>query len=76
MKEYRATFDPQFQGDAGPFISDPVGSQELAEGQLALIANYTLHLHENSLMSDWSNYGFIECREDGGEWIVLDEDDL
>ncbi len=76
MNEYRFTFDPQFQGDAAPFVGEPVNSQELAEGQLYIIANYTLHLHETSLMPDYTNYGFLEMRTDGGAWEEIDEDDL
>lgn len=76
MSEYRFVFDPKFQGDTVPFVSDPVSSQELAEGQMNLIARYTLHLHEASLMPDYTNYGFLEKREPGGSWEEIDEDDL
>lgn len=76
MTEYRFTFDPQFQGDTDPFIGEPVSSQELAEGQLSVVANYTLMLHETSLMPDYTNYGFIEKRETGESWEIVEEDEL
>ena len=75
MIEYRFTFDPQFQGDVDPFVGEAVNSKELAEGQLNIIANYTLHLHEISLVPDYTNYGFIEQRIDGGQWETIDEDE-
>jgi len=74
MTEFRFTFDPQFQGEGDPFVGEPVNSQELAEGQMSLIANYTLLLHETSLMPDYTNYGFLEKRESGGAWEVIDDD--
>lgn len=76
MTEYRFIFNPAFQSDADPFVSDPVSSQDLAEGQMNLIALYTLHLHETSLMPDHTNYGFLEKREPGGEWEEIDENEL
>ena len=76
MTEYRFTFDPAFKSDADPFVSDPVDSREMAEGQMNMIASYTLHLHETSLMQDYTNYGFLEKREPGGTWEEIDEDEL
>lgn len=76
MTEYRFTFYPAFQSDADPFVSDPVNSRELAEGQMSMVSRYTLHLHETSLMRDHSNYGFLEKREPCGAWEEIDEDEL
>ena len=73
MTEYRFKFDPAMERELNPFIGDPVESKEIAENQLYAIAGYTLHLHEISLMPDYSNYGFIEKREDGGEWEEMGE---
>jgi hypothetical protein len=50
MHEYRFTFDPQFQGDIDPFIGEPLPSRELAEGQLNVIAKYTLHPGETKMI--------------------------
>jgi hypothetical protein len=75
MIEYRFTFDPQFMGDADPFVSGPVRSKELAEGQLDIVANYTILLHETGLMQDYANYGFLEFRENGGAWQEINEDE-
>ena len=73
---FRFTFDPEFCGDCDPFVGEPVSTLELAKGQLSVIADYTLHLHECSLMPDHSNYGFVESREAGGRWEQVGEDDL
>ena len=73
MSKFRATFDPQFQGDADPFVSAEVGSYKSAKMQLDLLANYTLHLHNISLMPDYTNYGFIEEWVDG-RWVEFEED--
>lgn len=76
MAQYRFTFDPSLLSGAGPFVSSPVNSKELAEAQMELVAQYTLHLHEASLMPDHTNYGFLEKRENGGLWEEVDEDEL
>lgn len=76
MKEYRFYFMPNLEAMGTPFYGEPVSSKELAAGQLGVVAYYTLHLHETSLMPDHSNMGGIESREDGGEWEEVDEDDL
>jgi len=76
MTKFRFTFDPQFQGDAEPFVGDAVNSLEEAEGQMNLIANYTLLLHREALMHDYSNYGFLEKREPDGLWQIIEEDAL
>lgn len=73
MSRFRATFDPQFQGDADPFVGKEVTSYENAKKQLDLIANYTLHLHDIGLMPDYSNYGFVEEWVDG-RWVNFEED--
>lgn len=75
MTEYRFTFNPHFQGHVHPFSSDPVSSKELVEGQMHLIASYTLFLHETGCMPDYTNYGFIEKRDAGQDWEEVDEDD-
>ena len=76
MSQYRFVFiNIMGAEDNGVFTSEPVNSQELAEGQMNLVANYTLHLHECSLMPDYSNYGYIERFEDS-VWMPIDEDEL
>lgn len=76
MTEYRFTFDPRFQSDCDPYVGESVSSMELAEGQMSLIAKYTLHLYEASLMPDYINCGFLEKKESGGVWEKIDEDEL
>ena len=76
MIKYRMLFSPNVFGCGDPFVGEPVDSQELAEGQLNVIANYTLLLHEQDLMADHSNYGCVERMDDDGDWVDVDEDDL
>jgi len=77
MPQYRFIFTPSLERDCRSFEGEPVSHQEMAEGQLSIIATYTLHLHEDNLMEDYSNYGWIEkrgCSE--SEWEEIDEDEL
>ena len=73
MTEYRFTFCPAIDRNLNSFVGDVVESKEIAENQLSAIARYTLHLHEIGLMPDYSNYGFIEKRDGGGEWEEMGE---
>lgn len=72
--ECRATFDPQIGNWTATFYGEPVESIDQAKAQLEVIANYTLHLHENNLMEDHSNAGFIEQRVDGGPWEEIEQE--
>jgi hypothetical protein len=45
-----------------------------AEQILESIADYTLMLHEASLMPDYSNMGYVLKRIDG-EWVEVDADE-
>lgn len=74
MGKYRFAFIPALEG-RGVFYGGEVNSQELAEGMLNVIANYTLYLHDSGLMEDYSNTGWIEKLE-SGRWLTIDEDDL
>lgn len=47
---------------------------EQAKQELVIIANYTLYLHDNGLMKDYSNYGYVEKLVDG-EWEEVDEEE-
>ncbi len=75
--EYRFVFCPAFGvTTAEVFYGNSVTSKELAEGQMNIIASYTLHLHRNKLMSDFSNFGRIEQKSNTGDWEEVNEDDL
>jgi hypothetical protein len=74
VTEYRFSFDPAFEEDVDPFVGKPVNSRELAEKQMSLIAQYTLYLHEVDLMYDYSNLGFLEKRDPGGLWEVIEDE--
>ena len=47
---------------------------ESARQELDTIANYTLFLHDNGIMNDYSNVGWIEKLVDG-EWEEVDEEE-
>jgi len=70
--EYRFVFCPAIGVSKMPFYGDSVSSQELAEGQLNIVANYTLHLHNENLIKDCSNIGYIEKFIDG-DWEEIEE---
>lgn len=57
------------------FYGEPVRFISIAESQMNVVANYTLHLHKSKLMDDYSNYGWIEKLIDN-DWIEVDEDEL
>lgn len=46
---------------------------EQAKQELEVIGNYTLFLHDNGMMRDYSNVGWIEKLVDG-EWEEVDEE--
>ena len=70
MSEFRVLFNPCL-GSGNEFKSEPAGSYEAANAELEAIANYTLFLHKNDLMEDYSNYGLIQQKV-GDEWIDFD----
>jgi hypothetical protein len=72
MNEFRASFIAAFEASNEAYKSETIGSYELAKTILDDIANYTLYLHECSLMHDFSNYGWVEQKVDG-EWIEIDD---
>ena len=67
--DYKAVFIPAV-GQDGVFEQE-FKTREEAEAAMMAIANYTLFLHEVSLMSDYSNCGMV-LRKDGNDWIELD----
>ena len=70
--DYKCVFMPEIKGIGAVFEQEYDTSQE-AETALNAIANYTLFLHEVSLMPDYSNCGMV-MRKDGNEWIEIDGD--
>ena len=57
------------------FYGQPVPYIGIAETQMGIVADYTLHLHDKKLMSDYSNFGWIEKLVDS-DWVEVDEDEL
>lgn len=73
MSKFRFTFLPIFPDDGiNPYHSRSVGSYDLAESMLDEVARYTLHLHKEEVMLDYSNIGYIEQNVDG-EWVAFDD---
>lgn len=72
-KDFKIIFIPQLSGD-GEFIEE---YDELSEAVAALnaIANYTLFLHDTSLMPDYSNTGMI-YKNTGNEWVEIGDDSI
>ncbi|MCK4841952.1 MAG: hypothetical protein KAT04_08720 [Methylococcales bacterium] len=70
--EYRFVFCPAIGLCQKPFYGDSVQSKERAEGQLNIIANYTLHLQNENLMQDHSNVGYLEVFIDD-DWEEVEE---
>ena len=77
--EYRFVFCPAMGGAVrvDPFYGDPVNNKSIAKDQLNAVANYTLHLHSNNLMTDFSNMGFFQERESStDDWVDVMDDDF
>ena len=73
--EYRFVFLPAIGNDNMPFYGSSVATKKIAEEQLSLIADYTLHLHNRDIMMDYSNAGYIEMYIDG-DWEAVEEHQL
>ena len=77
--EYRFVFCPAMGGSvrADPFYGDPVHNKYIAKDQLNAVANYTLHLHRNNLMTGFSNMRFFQERESSTDnWTDVMEHDF
>ena len=70
--KYRISFTPAVEQSDGTYTEE-FGNLETAKAVSNSIANYTLHLHETSLMPDYSNCGWVDVFEDG-EWLEIEED--
>ena len=70
---YQVVFTNLIGGGILKSFRQEFSSPEEAEQALDLIANYTLFLHENALMPDYSNMGIVLKRE-GDEWVEIDTD--
>lgn len=68
----KCVFMPRIEEPDGKFEQE-FDTQEEAEIALNLIADYTLFLHETSLMPDYSNIGMIMKQDSNGNWIEIDE---
>ena len=66
MSKFRILFNPKIGCD-GEFIKDGFDDFESARKAMNLIGEYTLMLHERSLMPDYSNYGEVQ-ELINGEW--------
>ena len=69
--DYKLEFTPKL-GLASTF-QRRFDTHEEAEAALNAIADYTLFLHSNLLMGDFSNVGCIYKLVDG-DWLEIDDD--
>ena len=74
MMNYKVLFIPKF-GDDAQFEKE-FETQAEAETALVSIAEYTLMLHECSLMPDYSNTGMVLFKDSDGDWVEIDGDGL
>ena len=74
IMEFRFVFCPAVGLTQEPFYGTSVASKGLAQDQLNVIAEYTLHLHKTNVMQDYSNCGYIEAF-DGEDWTEIEEDE-
>ena len=68
---YRLNFVPAIEVSSDS-IKVRSATLEGARQELDIIANYTLFLHDNGMMRDYSNVGWIE-KLVNGEWEEVDE---
>jgi hypothetical protein len=73
--DYKCVFIPAINGGkfAEGVFEQEYSTSEEAEAALNAIANYTLFLHETSIMPDYSNCGMVMRRE-GDDWVEIDGD--
>lgn len=70
---YRVMFIPAIERTKNS-INIRAASLEQAKQGLDIIANYTLFLHNNGIMQDYSNAGWVEKLIDG-VWEEVDEEE-
>lgn len=70
MSEFRVIFVPSLECVGAPFVSRTVGTVQEAINIRDALANYTLLLHDQKLMHDYSNLAVVEKLMDG-EWEEL-----
>lgn len=70
--KYRVNFIPALEVSRQS-IKIRSATLEQAKQDFDIIANYTLFLHDNEMMNDYSNIGWIEELV-GNEWIEVDEE--
>tara|TARA_R110000823_G_scaffold308605_1_gene432249 strand:+ start:1242 stop:1472 length:231 start_codon:yes stop_codon:yes gene_type:complete len=70
---YRVNFIPAVERTSNS-IKIRSATLEQATQELNIIANYTLFLHDNGMMQDYSNVGWVEKLVDG-VWEEVDEEE-
>jgi len=73
MKDFKIMFCASLETAIEAFEQE-FDTYEEAKTALDIIANYTLHLHEESLMSDHSNYGSVYTMMTDGSWEEVHND--
>jgi len=72
---FRFVFCPAIGVSKAQFYGAEVINIKIAKDQLNIIANYTLHLHNENLIKDHSNIGYIE-KFIKGNWEEIEEDEI
>ena len=72
MTEYKIIFNPAVEQNMADFEWE-FTEFEYAKAALDIVANYTLFLHETSLMPDYSNFGLVVQLVDG-KWEEIDDE--
>jgi len=70
-KVFKVLFIPKFFGAMDQFEKE-FETQAEAEAALIAIAEYTLMLHECSLMPDFSNTGMVLKKDNEGDWVEIE----
>lgn len=74
MDEFKVVFLPVFPDDGiYPYCSQTIKTYDAAKTLLDEIARFTLYLHKEKIMHDFSNFGYIERKVDG-EWIEIEDE--
>jgi len=72
MANYKVVFNPNMGGQQ---FEKECPTLDIAKAVFDAVADYTLFLHDNGLMPDYSNWGQILIEDDDGDWIGYEEDD-
>lgn len=73
MSKFRVLFIPAIESGAKEHSTNEFDTLAEANAVKSAIADYTLFLHDNVLMPDYSNAGWVEQFVDG-EWEEVEDE--